>query len=112
MKFREYGTDVEKDRLVTSEDINERISAVKEGYGLDVLINDENKEVREAIVSHKRPHDLEILIDDEAWEVRLAVAQCTAKAKDLALLSFDENADVRAAANLKMQQRRKIAERA
>lgn len=112
MKFKEYGTDAAKDILVTSDSVSDRIAAVKEGYGLDVLINDESKEVRKAIVSHKRPRDLEILVDDEAWEVRLAVAQNTIRAKDLALLSFDENEAVRNAANLKMQQRRENAERA
>ena len=38
-----YGTNLELDKKVKSVYLDDRVEAVKSGYGLDVLINDKNE---------------------------------------------------------------------
>lgn len=38
-----YGTNLELDKKVKSVCLDDRVEAVKSGYGLDVLINDKNE---------------------------------------------------------------------
>ena len=69
--FTPYGTDPEKDKMVKSNYYGDRLKMAKEGYGLDVLINDEDYDVRIAVV--KQGYGLDILINDKDWRVREAV---------------------------------------
>ena len=56
--FIPYGTDPEKDKMVKSDDGEDRLEMAKEGYGLDVLINDEDYDVREAALDYLKENNL------------------------------------------------------
>ena len=72
-KFIPYGTDPKKDKMVKSDDWEDRLKMAEEGYGLDILINDKRWVVREAVA--EQGYGLDILINDKHWEVRAAVAE-------------------------------------
>ena len=72
-KFIPYGTDPEKDKMVKSNDWEDCLEIAKEGYGLNVLINNEDCLVRMAVAD--QGYGLNILINDEDCEVRKAVAK-------------------------------------
>ena len=56
--FTPYGTDPEKDKMVKSDYLKNRFKMAKEGYGLDVLINDEDYDVREAALDYLKENNL------------------------------------------------------
>ena len=92
-KFMPYGIDPEKDKMIKNNiwgDWGDRLEMVKEGYGLNVLINDEVYYVREAVA--KQGYGLDILIEDKDWRVRAAVAE---QGYGLDILINDENWRVR-----------------
>ena len=91
-KFIPYGTNPEKDKMVESNYWGDRLEMVKEGYGLDVLINDENKWVRATVA--RQGCGLNILINDEHWYVRAAIAE---QGYYLNILINDKNWRVRTA---------------
>ena len=66
MEFKEYGSNLEMDKLVDSSKYEDRISAAKQGYGLDKLVWDENEFVRLAVAMQGRPQDLATLAVIEA----------------------------------------------
>ena len=68
--FTPYGTDPEKDKMVKSDYLKNRFKMAKEGYGLDVLINDEAWGVRAKVA--KQGYGLDVLINDEDYDVREA----------------------------------------
>ena len=88
--FTPYGTDPEKDKMVKSNNWGNRLIIAEEGYGLNVLINDEVYYVREAVA--KQGYGLDILIEDKDWRVRAAVAE---QGYGLDILINDENWRVR-----------------
>ena len=59
--------------LVRNEDLSLRLLAARNGYGLEVLINDLEPEVRIEVA--KRNYGLAVLATDLNWEVRLTVAR-------------------------------------
>ena len=71
--MKKYGTDPELDKLVDSDDFEDRIKAAEQDYGLDKLINDENLDVRKAVA--EQCYGLNKLIYDKAWLVRREVAR-------------------------------------
>ena len=91
-KFTPYGTNPEKDKMVNSYYPKDRLKMAKEGYGLDILINDKNWVVREAVT--KRGYGLNILVKDENCLVRAAVAD---QDYDLNILVNDKDWVVREA---------------
>ena len=113
--MKAYGTDPELDKLVDSDDYNDREKAALYGYGLDILINDEFWCVREAVAEQgygldrliddkvsyvrravaKQRYRLDKLINDEDWEVRAAVAR---ENYGLDILIQDKDKNVREAA--------------
>jgi uncharacterized protein YcgL (UPF0745 family) len=90
--WQKYGTNPELDKLVDSDNIIDKINAVKQGYGLDILINDEDWKVRKAVAN--QGYGLDILINDEDADVRKAVAS---QGYRFDILINDEDADVRKA---------------
>ncbi len=64
-----YGLDI----LVYDEDWKVRRAVAEQGYGLDILINDEDWKVRRAVAD--QGYGLDELIHDEDWTVRRAVAE-------------------------------------
>ena len=91
MDFQKYGTNPELDKLVVSEHSEDRITAVEQGYGLDILINDKNSYIRQAVA--RQGYGLDRLINDKVWWVRQAVAE---QGYGLDILITDEDDDVRA----------------
>ena len=89
---KRYGSNKKLDKLVDSEDINDRIEAAKQGYGLDKLVDDEEDEVRETVA--RMGYGLDKLINDEDWFVRREVAY---RGYGLDKLVNDKNAVVREA---------------
>ena len=71
--FTPYGTDSEKDKMVRSNYWGDRLEMAKEGYGLNLLINDEDWRVRRAVA--RQGYGLDILINDKYCGVRKAVAE-------------------------------------
>ena len=69
-KFTSYGTNSEKDKMVKSNYWEDRLEMAEEGYGLDILINDEDWGVREAVAD--QGYGLNVLINDEDYDVRKA----------------------------------------
>lgn len=67
-----YGTNTELDKMVDSDDWEDRESAARHSYGLDILINDEDQGVREEVAW--QGYGLDILINDEGGLVRRSVA--------------------------------------
>ena len=65
--FTPYGTDSEKDKMVKSDNWRDRLEMAKQGYGLEVLINDEVWGIREAVA--KQGYGLNVLINDEDYGV-------------------------------------------
>ena len=92
INFTPYGTDPEKDKMIKSDDWEDRLKMAKEGYGLNVLIIDKDYEVRRAVA--EQGYGLNIFINDEVWFVRTAVAR---QGYGLDVLINDENWYVRAA---------------
>lgn len=72
-KWVPFGTDPEMDKLATSSFSNDRMSAAEKGYGLDVLINDEDYWVRKAVVSTGFGRN--VLANDSEEAVRGALAK-------------------------------------
>ena len=72
--------------LVHSKYLFERVEAVKQGYGLDVLINDLESCIRLLIA--EQGYGLDILVHDKSPLVRLAVAK---QGYGLDILVNDEN---------------------
>ena len=70
-KFTPYGTNPEKNKMVKSYYPKDRLEMAKEGYGLNLLINDEDWAIRRAVV--RQGYGLDILINDEDCDVRIAV---------------------------------------
>ena len=66
--FIPYGTDPEMDKLVDSEDCEERDKAVRQGYGLDKLITDPDYLIRSEVALHG--YGLDKLINDPSKFVR------------------------------------------
>lgn len=64
-----YGNYDEYDKLVDSEDVNQRIQIAKQGYGLDKLKDDADPRVR--LVVAKKGYFIDQLIKDPSEEVRL-----------------------------------------
>ena len=79
--------------LLENSNEKSRIMLAKQGYGLDVLVNDEDWCVREAVA--EQGYGLDILITDEDEVVRAAVAR---QGYGLDRLVNDESEDVRQAA--------------
>lgn len=46
-----YGDNPELDKLVDSENIQDKLEAINKGYGLDKLIKDSSEEVRNAVLA-------------------------------------------------------------
>ena len=59
--------DPELEKLVHSKYLFERAEAVKQGYGLDILINDKESCIRLLIA--EQGYGLDILVNDENWAV-------------------------------------------
>ena len=59
-----YSSDSELYKLVNSEEYKDRIKAAKQGYGLDILVYDENYEVRAAVDKYLAEHGLTIYADE------------------------------------------------
>lgn len=55
-KFRTYGSNIELDVLVDSDDWEVRQKVARQGYGLNKLINDEDYDVRDAALWTKREY--------------------------------------------------------
>ena len=70
-KFTPYGTNLEKDKMVKSDDWKDRLEMAEEDYGLNVLINDKDWFVRKAVA--EQGYGLNVLINDKDWRVREAV---------------------------------------
>ena len=90
--FTPYGTDSKKDKMVKSNYWRSRLKIAEEGYGLNILINDEHWYVREAVAD--QGYGLDILVNDEHWGVRAAVAD---QGYGLDVLINDKDYDVRIA---------------
>lgn len=90
--MKEYGTDPKLDKLVDSDNWEDRARVAEQGYALDKLINDEDYFVRRAVA--KYGYGLDKLIDDEDSDVRVAVAR---QGYGLDKLIKDENWLVRVA---------------
>ena len=63
-----YGLDI----LINDEDFDVRSEVACQGYGLDILINDKNERVRREVAEHG--YGLDILVNDENYWVRQSVA--------------------------------------
>ena len=50
--MKNYGTDPKLDELVDSGNLEDRVKAAEQGYGLDKLINDKNFGIRAAVAEH------------------------------------------------------------
>jgi uncharacterized protein YcgL (UPF0745 family) len=61
------------DELAKHEDIKVRAAVAKQGYCLDILVNDECWVIRKEVA--KQGYGLDILVNDENYQVRLAVAK-------------------------------------
>ena len=85
-KFKPYGTDSEKDNIVKSNYWVKRLEMAEEGYGLNILVNDEVGSVRRAVAN--QGYGLHVLINDEDWGVRREVAR---QGYGLDILVNDEN---------------------
>ena len=112
--MKNYGTDPKLDRLVDSDNWEDRAKVAEQGYGLDKLINDEDYFVRRAVARHGygldklindknssvriavtwQRYGLDKLVKDEDYMVRKAVAW---QGYGLDILVYDENYEVRAA---------------
>ena len=88
--MKKYGTDPKLDKLVDSDNWEDRVSAAEQGYGLDKLINDKNSLVRGA-VAHQG-YGLDKLVNDKQEFVRATVAY---KGYGLDKLIYDEDWAVR-----------------
>lgn len=86
------------DKFVNSRYACIRRATADQGYGLDVLIKDENIYVKTAVA--KQGYGLDILIKDKAWFVRQIVAE---QGYGVDVLIKDEDWDVRAAAKKYME---------
>lgn len=86
------------DELVKDEDWEVRKEIAKLGREkyLDILVKDDFYQVRLAVVKHGRKQDLDILVKDEHWRVRIEVAR-KGRPEDLDILVKDENWEVRCA---------------
>ena len=92
-KFTPYGTNPEKNKMVKSYYPKDRLEMAKEGYGLNLLINDEDWAIRRAVV--RQGYGLDILINDKYCGVREAVAN---QGYGLPILINDKNWIIREAA--------------
>ena len=90
--FIPYGIDEELDKKIDSADFSERIAAAKQGYGLDMLVNDPIVDVREAVARYGVFHD--IMVNDDEYVVRAAIAE---QGNYLDVLINDESDAVRVA---------------
>lgn len=63
-----YGLDV----LINDEDYDVRVAVANQGYGLDVLVHDEDCDVRVAVAN--QGYGLDVLVSDGDYDVRKAVA--------------------------------------
>ena len=68
-----YGTTFKLDKLVDSDDWEDRLEAAKQGYGLDKLVCDKEEEVRKEVA--KQGYGFKKLIDDKYREVRKVIAE-------------------------------------
>lgn len=68
-----YGTNPKLDEKIDSYDSYVRMAAAEQGYGLDILINDERWEVREEVA--RQGYGLDILVNDKYAGVRIMVAK-------------------------------------
>ena len=89
-KYTPYGTNPEKDKMVKSNYWRDRLRMAKEGYGLNILINDGDYDIRREVAN--QGYGLNILINDEDYDVRIAVAE---QGYGLDILINDENLYVR-----------------
>lgn len=89
-EFRPYGTDKELDKWVDSEVWMMRAEIARQGYGLDVLINDESANVRYAVA--EQGYGMDVLVNDEEAMVRAGVAE---QGYGLDVLVNDKNEEVR-----------------
>ena len=71
--MKAYNTDSELDKLVDSDDFEDRIRVAEQSYGLDKLVNDEDLDVRKAVA--EQGYGLNKLIYDKEWFVRREVAR-------------------------------------
>ena len=71
--MKKYGTDPKLDRLIDSDNWEDRTKAAEQGYGLDKLINDEDYHVRRVVA--EKGYGLDKLVNDTAYEVRAVVAR-------------------------------------
>ena len=53
-----YGTNPELDKLVNSNNQQDRYRAVEQGYGLDILINDKDEDVRAEVAEAENALEL------------------------------------------------------
>ena len=83
-----YGLDI----LINDEDVYVRAKIAEQGYGLDILVNDGNYFVRAAVA--KQGYGLDILVNDKFFAVRRVVAE---QGYGLDILVNDENYEVRKA---------------
>ena len=74
------------------DDVLTREDAAERGWGLDILVNDEDPEIRMAVA--RNGYGLDKLVSDEDWRVRREVAR---NGYGLDKLALDENQQVRAA---------------
>ena len=91
-KFTLYGTNPEKDKMIKSNNWRDRYKIAKQGYGLDVLINDEYCDVRTVVAD--QGYGLNILVNDESEYIREAVVN---QGYGLDILVNDEHWGVRKA---------------
>lgn len=85
-----YGSKKKRDKFVSSNNPEDRLKAAEHGYGLDVLINDEDTLVREAVARQK--YGLDKLVNDIQWSVRREVAK---QGYGLGILVNDKSSAVR-----------------
>lgn len=105
-KKRMYGSYWDSDELIHFRDEETHYNVACNGYGLDVLVNDESPRVRAAVADHG--YGLDKLIDDESPLVRLEVAN---KGYGLDILKDDEDPTVRYAARNRLDPPRDQYER-
>lgn len=79
MEFTPYGTDPRKDERVDSVYAGNRIQMAIQGYGLDKLVNDEDRDVREEVA--RQGYGLDILVNDSDDYVRVIAEEMLEKQK-------------------------------
>ena len=101
-EYTKYGTDEKMDALVDSLDWKVRAEAVKQRYGLDVLVYDENPNIRIMVAELGIVDLLNELVEDEHYAVRREVAAFGRK-EHLSVLLKDNDPDVKRAVERRLE---------